>query len=114
MQGIEIDFSFAVTHYLTVEGTFALNDTKILARDCSDCDDAIGDRDITGLDKEFSRVPRTSGTLSANYQAPFNDQFDWFIRADYLYNGGTWATEANLARTGANNKVNLRVGIDMD
>jgi iron complex outermembrane receptor protein len=114
LQGIELEFVFAVTEALMLEGTFALNDTEILVRDCSDCDDAIGDRDITGLDKEFSRVPRETASLSANYRAPFRGELDWFLRGDYIWNSGTYATEANLTETGDMNKVNLRLGVESE
>jgi iron complex outermembrane receptor protein len=114
LQGIEVEFDFAVSEALTLEGTYALNDTEILARDCADCAAAIGDRDITGLGKEFSRVPRESASLSANFQAPLTGRMDWFLRGDYIWNSGTWATDANLTETGSMDRVNIRAGIQRD
>lgn len=114
LQGIELELDYAVSEALTLEGTFALNDTEILSRDCADCAAALGDRDITGLGKEFSRVPRESASLSANYQAPFTNRIDFFLRGDYIWNSGTWATDANLTETGSMDRVNIRAGIQRD
>jgi iron complex outermembrane receptor protein len=96
------------------DGTFALNDTEILVRDCADCLTILGDRDGGAIGNEFSRSPKQSGTLAASYRRAFNNKFDWFARADYLYKGTQWATDANVTETGVRNRVNLRIGVNSE
>jgi iron complex outermembrane receptor protein len=114
LQGIELEMQFAATDALTLEATFAFNDTKILVRDCADCLGILGFREIAGLDNEFSRTPRVSGTASVNYRGSFGNGMGWFARGDYIFRGSTWATEANVAETGDQQLVNLRAGIERD
>lgn len=114
LQGIELEGSLAATDNLTLEASFALNDTKILKRDCSDCIGILGFSEIAGLGKEFSRTPRVSGTFSANYQGRVSERTSWFVRSDYIFRASTWATEANIAETGDVHRVNLRTGFDVD
>jgi iron complex outermembrane receptor protein len=114
LQGIEVEMQFAATERLTLEATFALNDTEILVRDCADCLGILGIREIAGLSKEFSRTPRMSGTASANYRAPLSERMGWFARGDFIFRGSTWATEANVAETGDSKRLNLRVGVETD
>jgi iron complex outermembrane receptor protein len=110
LQGLEVEFKVAATEHLTLEGTFAYNDTDILSRDCSDCLLILGFREIAGLDKLFSRYPKISGTLSGTYERPLSDSASWYLRADYIHGGSQYATEANLAETGVSRKLNLRAG----
>jgi iron complex outermembrane receptor protein len=114
LQGIEIEMTLAATEKLTIEAAFALNDSKILARACADCTGILGVTEIAGLDKEFSRTPRTSGSLSASYRSQTADGRRWFTRGDYIYKGSMYATEANIAETGASHRFNVRAGYDLD
>jgi iron complex outermembrane receptor protein len=114
LQGIELETQFAATDRLTLEATFAWNDSEILNRDCADCLGILGFREIAGLGKEFSRAPQITGTASANYRGELGNGLGWFARGDYIYRGSTWATEANIAETGDQQLVNLRAGIERD
>ncbi|MEZ5512279.1 MAG: TonB-dependent receptor [Steroidobacteraceae bacterium] len=114
LQGVELEFEIAATDELRISGTYAYNKTDILSRDCSDCLVILGEREIAGLHKEFSRTPKVSGTLSAAYNHRVSDRASWFSRLDYVYTGSQYATEANIAETGTANRVNLRFGVSLD
>ena len=114
LQGVELEMQLAATERLTLEATFAWNDSEILRRDCADCLGILGIREIAGLGKEFSRTPKLSGTASANYRGEFGNGLAWFARGDYIFRGSTWATEANVTETGDQQLVNLRAGIERD
>ncbi len=114
LQGVEIEMQLAATERLTLEATFAWNDSEILTRDCADCLGILGIREIAGLRKEFSRTPVLSGTASADYRGAFASGMAWFARGDYIFRGSTWATEANVAETGDQQLVNLRAGLERD
>ena len=113
LQGIEVEFAFAATDNITLEGTYAYNDSEILARSCADCGRITGD--LNGaVGNEFSRSPKSSGSLSASYQGTLSGRTDWFARADYIYRGNQWATDQNVASTGSMGRLNLRVGIQTE
>ncbi|MCU0757889.1 MAG: TonB-dependent receptor [Steroidobacteraceae bacterium] len=114
LRGVELEMQFAATERLTLEATFAWNDSEILTRDCADCLGILGVREIAGLRKEFSRTPIVSGTASADYRGSFGNGMSWFARGDYIFRGSTWATEANVAETGDQQLVNLRLGLERD
>ena len=69
---------------------------------------------MLGLNKEMSRTPKYKGTVSASYTDELTADYNWFTRADYIYTGSMFETEANLTTTGAAKKVNLRLGIEND
>ena len=110
LQGVEIEFKVAATEHLILEGTLGYNETDILARDCADCLLILGFREIAGLNKQFSRYPKISSTLAGTYERALSSGSSWYVRADYIRTGNQYATEANLAETGAADRLNLRAG----
>ena len=114
LQGVELEMQLAATERLTLEATFAWNDSEILRRDCADCLGILGFREIAGLAQgvlphaedqrhRLGELPRRAG-----------NGLGWFARGDYIFRGSTWATEANVAETGDQQLVNLRAGIERD
>ncbi len=112
LSGFEAEGEVRVTEALTVEGTFAYNDTDIITRDCGDCLLILGVRDVLGLKREMSRTPKYKGTLSATMTGELTADYGWFIRADYIYTGNMFATEANVTTTGVSEKANVRLGAE--
>jgi len=113
LTGLEVEVVAVVTEHLTLEATFALNDTEILARDSNDAGILLGVRELAGLGNQFSRYPRVSGTASGTYRDTLTETTNWFARLDYIYKDGKWATDANLTKTPKENRINLRVGVEV-
>jgi iron complex outermembrane receptor protein len=113
IQGVELEFIVALTENLTVEGTFAVNETEILKRDSNDAGVLLGNRELAGLGNMFSRYPKNSGTLSGTYRGEVTGNTNWFARLDYIYKSGKWATDANLTKTGDESRLNLRAGLEL-
>jgi iron complex outermembrane receptor protein len=72
---------------------------------------------IFGADVSGNRIPRTSKwqwALSGEYSRPlpFLAGAEGFVRADYTYRSTQYAETSNLAGTGNQNKVNLRLGVE--
>ena len=97
----------------TLEATFALNYTEILSRDSNDAGILLGERELAGLGNQFSRYPRISGTASGTYRSRLTDTTHWFARLDYIYKDGKWATDTNVTKTPKENRINLRVGLEV-
>ena len=112
LSGLEFEGSLAATENLTLDATFAWNNTDIKLFESPDATALLGNPTITGQGKEFSRTPEFSGSASATYMQTLNDDWDWFVRGDYIFRGSTWATNANLTKTGNSSRFNLRGGIE--
>jgi iron complex outermembrane receptor protein len=72
---------------------------------------------IFGADVSGNRIPRTSKwqwALSSEYSRPLSwlEGAEGFIRADYTYRSTQYAETSNLAGTGDQQKVNLRLGVE--
>jgi len=61
-----------------------------------------------------ARFPKWSGALASDYQASFNDTWDWFLNGDISYTGKTFADESNLAKCDDFFLVNARAGFDKE
>ena len=112
LSGLEFEGSLAATENLTLDATFAWNNTDIKLFESPDATALLGNPTITGQGKEFSRTPEFSGSASATYMQTLNDDWDWFVRGDYIFRGSTWATNANITKTGNSSRFNLRGGIE--
>ena len=66
------------------------------------------------MGNSFSRYPETSGTFSATYETIMESGRSFFARADYIRQGKTWMTNANVTSTPAYSLFNLRVGVESD
>jgi iron complex outermembrane receptor protein len=109
--GVEAQATVRVTKEFTLDGSFDYAATDILVTNCVDCSTFLA----PGTSLKGNTIPRYpvfSGSASATYRRPVFDDWTGFLRADYIYTGKQYDTEANLAWTKPNNRVNLRVGIE--
>jgi iron complex outermembrane receptor protein len=113
LRGVELEFIIAVSDNMTVEGSYAINETEILKRDSNDGGVLLGERELAGLGNMFSRYPKNSGTLSGTYRGEVTGSTNWFARLDYIYKSGKWATDANVTKTGDESRLNLRAGLEI-
>ena len=112
LKGLEFEGSFAATENLTLDATFAWNNTDIKKFESPDATALLGNPTITGLGNQFSRTPEYSGSASASYVQTINNDWDWFLRSDYIYRGTTFATNANITETGSAHRINVRGGLE--
>lgn len=60
------------------------------------------------------QTPKTSGSASASYGGTLTNDWDWFTRADVLYQGKTFTSPTNLSWVDSSVTSNLRVGVSKD
>ena len=94
--------------------TYSLNKSEINDFESPDAQHLFGSRTIDGMGNSFSRYPETSGTFSATYETITESGRSFFARADYIRQGKTWMTNANVTSTPAYSLFNLRVGVESD
>mgnify|MGYP000846259592 FL=1 len=114
LDGIEIDGRVLVNDNWSVGFTYAINNSSIGGGfQSADTFDLMGDRNAV-QGNEFSRYPVNSGSLSVDYIRELSADRDLFARADFIYTGKMYASNAMLSHTGSGQKMHLRVGVDTD
>ncbi|MBT4211225.1 MAG: TonB-dependent receptor [Porticoccaceae bacterium] len=113
LNGLEVEGTVLLNENLTLGFTYALNDSELGNKFLSgDAKDLLGDNTLA-QGNEFSRYPKTSGSLSLDFNKGV-EAGDLFARADLIYTGKMYASNAMLAHTGTGQKLNLRVGLDTE
>jgi outer membrane receptor protein involved in Fe transport len=71
-----------------------------------------GDVIISGT--HTPQVSKHQATFSNTFHGELSDDWEWFLRADYVYRSKRYAQVYNEAHTGDSSKINLRAGINSD
>lgn len=113
VKGLEIETWYSFSDAFALDMTAAYTNTDFGPEFiCTGCVSLIGTTDITGKQKE--RAPESMGTLGLNYFRPVSDNYEMYARLDYIYKGSIFASNANLAETGAAEKVNARIAFQSE
>ena len=110
LKGLEFEGAFLITTGLTLEATFSIADTEIRSTFCTDCQVTTGNSTPVGTQLPF--YPKNSGTVAISYERPTFGEWVGSARADYIFTGKMFDSEANLAWTAPSSKVNLRFGLE--
>ena len=115
LSGYEIEGAWAVSDNFKLEATLSNNDSEIKTlTDCADCAVLLGTSDISGMGKRKQRNPKTQRSVSGTLDGQMSNGTEWYLRADLLHTGSSYATDANVTETGSSNRVNMRYGIIKD
>ncbi|MDX2223119.1 MAG: TonB-dependent receptor [Rhodospirillaceae bacterium] len=112
LKGLELEGEIVVTENFQVQGTFGLNDTEIKSFFCNDCKFVYNSFDSTG--NSLPSAPKWKWSLSAEYAAPVFGDYEGFTRVDYSHQGKYFVDYSNVAQGGAQDIVNLRIGLRTD
>jgi iron complex outermembrane receptor protein len=113
LSGLEIEGNLLINANWALGFTYALNDSELGSSFLSpDASDLVGDA-TAAVGNEFSRYPKNSGSLSLDFNRDVA-LGNAFARADVIYTGKMYASNAMLAHTGTGTKVNVRGGLDTD
>lgn len=108
LYGVEGKADLRATRFLSFDGAFAYNESRIRSTYCVVCAALTGNPNPTGT--RLPAYPAWTGHLGATYEHPITDRIDGFIRLDYIYTGKQYDSEANLAWTPPAHKINARIG----
>lgn len=110
VNGLEVEGNALLTDAITLDFSFAYTNTELGATyTCPTCLPLTGTRDVTGNQK--ARVPKTSGALGVTYTRDLRNDHKLRFRVDGVHKGTIYAEDANLAETGASNRVNASVSM---
>jgi len=115
LSGFELEGVWAVSDNFVLEATISSNDSEIdVLGDCADCAVLLGNSDISGMGKRKQRNPKVQHSLSGTYTGQMSNDNDWYLRADFIHTGSSFATDANILETGSSDRLNIRFGIKRD
>lgn len=112
IKGIEASLSYYLTQNLTLSASYALADTEITEGTDADQGKTLGDESLVGF--KIPRVSKNTGVVSAAYNAPISDSWNFKAKLDGIYASSRYAQVHNLQETGDSFKVNLRAGVEND
>lgn len=122
LDGVEFEGKFQVTREFSVGATYALNNSEIksygtspggVAGACADCNNVYGS--FAGvIGRELPVVPKTTWTVNAEFEKAFRDDLSWYVRADYQHQGSKYTDFAEVAKVGARENLNARIGLRGD
>ncbi|MBU2980013.1 TonB-dependent receptor [Alteromonas sp. C1M14] len=119
LKGFELSSSYALTDHITIDGGLALNDGSyddgvISQRIATSelCDDVLCSSDGNIGGNELARSPKTQWNVGIEYSNYYNDEYEYFVRADLVGQSDQYVSELNLATIPSRALLNLRAGIN--
>jgi iron complex outermembrane receptor protein len=110
--GAEVELTVRPTDRLTLDGSFAYNETEIKYSVCPECVGINGIRN--NVDNRLPGYAAVTGSAGATYTVPISNDWEGFGRVDYVYTGRMYETEANAAYLKPGHRVNARIGAHND
>lgn len=127
IRGLELEATALVTDNWDIGGAIGLNESELtrwgeagLLRNltggqragANPNDVSVGATQWAG--NEFARQPRVTGALNSTYRGSLQDGWKWSVRGDVTYTGSAWETIANIVKSDAYYRANLRFGFEKD
>ena len=109
LYGIEFETHWLITRDLRLNAAAAYNGSDINSFAQPNMTKLTGIDDFSG--KEQPNVSKYSGNIGLQYNGMLTDEYEYFVRGDYIYNSGMWTNQANIIKTKDIQKVNLRAGV---
>jgi iron complex outermembrane receptor protein len=107
--GVELEGALQATESLNLQGSFSWNYTEFLRGVCAQCINIAGFDNIAGNHLLFA--PEFKGSLSATWMDELTADFDWFARADFIYEGKKYADQANFSWVRPRSLTHVRIGV---
>jgi iron complex outermembrane receptor protein len=111
-KGVEVDAVLLPADHVTVNLSYAFNDTRYTAYNCST--NCLPYPAFQAAGKYLPNAPLNSATLGAQYDNELNlfgQTETWFVRGDFVYRDGVYIESSNTVKTPDIALLNLRGGI---
>lgn len=112
LKGVEIESEFRPTSQLSLNALFGYNGSDIKRYVCLACQVYAG-ANVNVIGHSLPRYSPYSAEAGVEYRDNITASVMGFGRIDYIYKSGEYADETNLAKTEAQNIVNIRVGAEV-
>lgn len=114
IRGLEFESSWAVADGLRLGATFNWTDSEYTDFSLAGNAAFFGGTSLNGYNAVGNtqpRFPEYSGTVSGDYTASLNEDWQYFVRGDVIYTGKQFIDELNLANVDAYTTVNFGIGV---
>lgn len=115
-QGFDFEFTVSPVDWFNLSGTFAYQDNRLVTFSSRGSNESVvlasGPLSVVNDGKRVRNTPTTTGSLSPTLLGQIGER-EWFIRADFLYEGATWADYSNYNRAPDRMELNVRAGMDV-
>jgi iron complex outermembrane recepter protein len=112
VKGFELNLNAAINEYLTAGASYALNDAKFRILNDPEATELFGNPSLKG--KRTPNAPKTQATLFGKLTYPLSDEVNTFLRGDYAFTGRKFDQVFNLAHTGEQNLLNMKLGVESE
>ena len=112
IKGFESELTLVVNDHLSVGATYTLTDAKFVAFNDAEALQLFGNASVAG--KQLPNQPKTQATAFAKVTTALSGDLNGFARLDAAYNARKYDQIYNLAYTGDQYLLNLRLGIETD
>jgi len=112
VKGFEGSIDAALTEYLTAGGSYSLNDATFRVLNDPEATELFGNPSVKG--KRTPNAPKRQATLYGKYTYPVSDEVNGFLRSDFAFTGRKFDQIYNLAHTGEQYLVNVKLGVETD
>jgi len=112
VKGFEINLNAAITENLTGGASYSLSDAKFRVLNDPEATELFGNPSLRG--KRTPNAPKHQATLFGKYTYPLSDTVNSFLRGDFAYTGRKYDQVFNLAHTGEQSLLNLKLGLESD
>ncbi len=110
--GLEWETGAAVSENLDVQFNASWSDNKFTEFENVQFVRITGVRNFKG--QKIGRYPAWMGNLAATWTDQLTNDWDWYARTDFMYQGEYWAGEINLARGPDWLLTNVRMGLESE
>lgn len=107
--GLEWESGFDVTENWDAQLNVSWSDNKFTEFSNTFFVPTAGVSNLKG--SKIQRYPAWMGNLATTYRNQLSNEWDWYARADFMYQGEYWVDNINLARAPDYLLTNARVGI---
>jgi outer membrane receptor protein involved in Fe transport len=112
VKGFEASVSASLNDYFTVGAGYSLNDAKFKVLNDAEANELFGNPSVAG--KRMPNAPKEQATLNGKFTYPVNDDINGFVRSDFAYTSRKYDQIYNLAHTGEQYLLNVKVGVEND
>lgn len=110
--GLEFETNWRLTKDLRLNAAAAYTGSDVKSFSSPNLTKLTGISDFSG--NEQPGVAKYSGNIGLQYNGLIADNYEYFVRGDYVYKAGNYSNVANFLKTDSIQRVNLRAGVYID
>jgi outer membrane receptor protein involved in Fe transport len=112
VKGMEAEINAVITDYFRAGASYSLNDAKFRELNDPEANEIFRNPSVRG--KHTPNAPKHQATINGRFTYPVTDEMNGFLRTDFAYTSRKYDQVFNLAHTGEQYLVNVKLGVEND